>query len=153
MEKRQRIALLGIAAAIAIAAVVIALVAGGGTDDDGDSDTSNTQATATQPAGGDTTQTTEDKPKPKPKVTEIQVKGGEPVGGVEEIEAKKGDTVRIAVISDAPEELHLHVYDVEKELKPGVRTTLSFEANVEGVIELELHGSGKQIAEITVEPS
>ncbi len=153
MEKRQRMALLGLAAAIAVAAVVIALVAGGG-DDGGDSDTAQTQATQTQtqPGGGDTTRPTEDKPKPKPKVTAIRVEGGEPVGGVEEIEAKKGDTVRIDVTSDEPDELHLHVYDITKQLEPGERTRLQFKADIEGVIELELHGSGAHIAEITIEP-
>jgi hypothetical protein len=155
MEKRQRMTLLGIAAAIAVAAVVIALVVGGGSDDDGDSDTSNTgtQAAQTETAG-DTTQTTEDKPKPKPKpkVTNIEVEGGQPIGGVKEIKAEKGDTVRIDVTSDQADELHLHVYDVEKELQPGKKTRLQFKANIEGVIELELHESEQQIAEITVEP-
>ena len=156
MEKRQRLTLLGIAAVIAVAAVVIALVVGGGSDDDGDSDTSNTgtQAAQTDPAGSDTTQTTEDKPKPKPKpkVTNIEVEGGQPVGGVKEIKAEKGDTVRIDVTSDQADELHLHVYDVEKELQPGEKTRLQFKANIEGVIELELHESEQQIAEITIEP-
>ncbi len=154
MEKRQRMTLLGIAAAIAVAAVVIALVVGGGSDDSGDSDTSNTgtQAAQTEPAG-DTTQTTEDKPKPKPKVTNIEVEGGQPVGGVKEIEAKKGDTVRIDVTSDTADELHLHVYDVTKDVAPGKKTRIQFKANIEGVIELELHDSGSQVAEITVEPS
>jgi len=155
MEKRQRMTLLGIAAAIAVAAVVIALVVGGGSDDQGDSDTSNTGTQAAQTETAATTQTTEDKPKPKPKpkVTSIKVEGGEPVGGVKEIDAKKGDTVRIDVTSDTADELHLHVYDVTKELQPGKKTRLQFKANVEGVIELELHESGNQVAEITIEPS
>jgi FtsP/CotA-like multicopper oxidase with cupredoxin domain len=150
MDKRQRMTLLGIAAAIAVAAVVIALVAGGGDDEKSDT-TTQTQATQTQPAGGDTTET-KPKPPPEPEVTAIRVKGGAPVGGVEEIEAKKGDTVRIDVTSDTADELHLHVYDVEKPLAPGKTTRLKFKATVEGVVELELHGSGTQIAEITVEP-
>ena len=85
--------------------------------------------------------------------TDIKVEGGEPVGGVEEIQAKKGETVRIDVTSDTPDELHLHVYDVTKEVQPGKKTRLQFKATVEGVIELELHESGNQVAEITVKPS
>lgn len=142
MEKRQRLALLGMAAAIAIAAVVIALAAGGGDGGKG----SETKA---QPANGDTpapTQTTE------PDVTRIRVENGEPVGGAEEISAEKGETVRIDVTSDTADELHLHVYDIKKQLKPGKRTRLKFKADVEGVVELELHSTGTAIAEITVEP-
>ena len=156
MEKRQRMTLLGIAAAIAAAAIVIALVAGG---DDGEQSDTTTGAPATETqtgAGGDTTATTEPaepKPPPEPEVTEIRVRDGEPVGGVKEIEAKKGDTVRIDVTSDTADELHLHVYDVTKRVRAGETTRLTFTANVEGVVELELHGSGTQIAEITVEPS
>ena len=142
MEKRERLALLAIAAAIAVAAVVIALVAGGG-----DGKKTDTQ---TRPAGG--MAPTETKPKAPPEATSIRVKGGAPVGGVEEIEAKKGDTVRIDVTSDTADELHLHVYDVTKPVAPGKTARLKFRASVEGVVELELHGSGTQIAEITVEP-
>jgi hypothetical protein len=153
MEKRQRMTLLGIAAAIAVAAVVIALVAGGGTDDSGDSDTSNTQAAETQGAGADTTQsTTPDKPKPKPEVTQIEVKGGEPVGGVEDVQAKKGDTVRLAVRADVPDHVHLHGYDVMRDIAPGKPAKLNFKANIEGVFEVELEDSGVTIAEITVNP-
>ena len=150
MDKRQRMTLLGIAAAIAVAAVVIALVAGGGDEETSDTK-AQTQATQAQPAGEDTTET-QPAPPPKPEATEIRVKGGEPVGGVEEIEANKGDTVRIDVTSDSADELHLHVYDVEKPLVPGKTTRLKFKADVEGVVELELHGSGTRIAEITVAP-
>lgn len=143
MEKRQRMVLLGIAAAIAIAAVAIALVAGG---DDGDS----SQTTAATPSRTQATQ--ERSPQAEPEVAAIRVRDGEPVGGVEEIAVQKGDTVRIDVTSDTADALHLHVYDIEKQLQPGKPTRLRFEADVEGVVELELHGSGNRIAEITVEP-
>jgi hypothetical protein len=56
------------------------------------------------------------------------------------------------VTSDTADELHLHVYDVTKDVAPGKKTRIQFKANVEGVIELELHESGNQVAEITIEP-
>lgn len=155
MEKRQRIALLGIAAAIAVAAVVIALVAGGGDDDGGTAETSGAQQAQTQQQDdqADGRPAEEQRPeKPEPEATSIRVEDGEPVGGVEKVKAKKGDTVRIDVTSDGPEEMHLHVYDITEQLEPGKPTRLRFKADVEGVIELELHGSGNQIAEIAIEP-
>ena len=141
MEKRQRMTLLGIAAAIAVAAVVIALVVGGGSDDDGDSDTSNTgtQAAQTETAG-DTTQTTEDKPKPEAQGHRAsEVEGGEPVGGVEKIKAKKGDTVQ----HRRDERRGRRAPPARLRHREGARARqdrrgCSFKANVEGVFEVEL---------------
>jgi len=48
--------------------------------------------------------------------------------------------------------VHLHGYDISRDMKPGSRARFSFEANAEGVFEVELHGPGTQIAELTVEP-
>jgi hypothetical protein len=155
MDRRQRLTLLGIAAAIAVAAVVIALVAGGG--DDGDETTPNTTAAQTETAGGDTTQdttateTTPPEP-PEPEPTRIRVKGGEPVGGVEKIELEKGDRAMIDVNADAADHAHLHGYDIEKDVGPGTTAKFRFKADIEGVFELELHDSGGQIAELTVKP-
>jgi hypothetical protein len=148
--------LLGIAAAIAVAAVVIALVAGGG--DEGGDETSGTTAaqtqTQTQATGGDTTAATETAPPepPKPEPTRIRVKGGEPVGGVEKIDVENGDRVMIDVSADVADHAHLHGYDIEKDVGPGQTAKFRFKADIEGVFELELHDSGGQIAELTVNP-
>lgn len=153
MDRRQRMTLLGIAAAIAVAAVVIALVAGGGGDEDETPGTTAAQ-TQTQTTGGDTTATTETTPPepPKPEPTRIRVKGGEPVGGVEKIDVENGDRVMIDVSADAADHAHLHGYDIEKDVGPGQTAKFRFEADIEGVFELELHDSGGQIAELTVNP-
>jgi FtsP/CotA-like multicopper oxidase with cupredoxin domain len=152
MDKRQRITLLGIAAAIAVVAVVIALVSGGGDDDGGDTTTA-TQATQTEQEQQDTTaQTPTETTPPEPEPTLIRVKGGEAVGGVEDIEVSKGDRVEIDVTADAADEAHLHGYDITKELAPGKTAKFRFKADIEGVFELELHNSGNQLAKITVKP-
>ena len=49
-------------------------------------------------------------------------------------------------------QVHLHGYDISRDVKPGSRARFSFEANAEGIFEVELHGSGTQIAELVVEP-
>ena len=61
-------------------------------------------------------------------------------------------SARCAVRSDSAEELHVHGYEVEKELKPGKTTIVSFPAELEGIFEVELHGSDELIAELQVNP-
>jgi hypothetical protein len=151
MDRRQRMTLVGIAAAIAVAAVVIALVAGGGDDGDDATTTQTTAAetaTTTQP---DTTETTPPEP-PEPEPVRIRVKGGEPVGGVEDIEVDKGDRLMIDVVADTPDHAHLHGYDIEKDVGPGQTARFRVKANLEGIYELELHDSGAQLAKVRVNP-
>jgi len=151
MDRRQRMALLGIAAAIAVVVVVIALVSGGG-DDEGEKSTTPTTAAQTSPdTQPGTTATTPPEP-PKPEPEKIRVKGGEPVGGVTKIELEKGDKAMIDVTADEADEAHLHGYDIEKEVGPGKTAKFRFEADLEGIYEMELHHHGTQLARITVKP-
>lgn len=134
------------------AVVVVALIAAAVVlfvvlrDDDGDADGVTTTPAAT------TTQQQERKPEPKPEVTTIVVKGGEPVGGVQELEYRRGDEIRFDVEADIAEEVHVHGYDVIEEVAPGEVARFDFPADIEGGFEVELEGSHTQIAELTVEP-
>jgi hypothetical protein len=56
------------------------------------------------------------------------------------------------VRADVQDHVHLHGYDVMRDVVPGKTTRLNFEADIEGVFEVELEDSKVQIAEITVEP-
>lgn len=85
-------------------------------------------------------------------VPTIEVVGGKPKGGVTELEFAKGDDIRFAVTSDSADEVHVHGYDVEGEVGPGDTAEFDFPADLEGVFEVELHHSGAQIAELTIEP-
>jgi plastocyanin len=91
-------------------------------------------------------------------VTHISVKGGVLDGDPQTIEVKKGDTVQIVVSSDAPDEIHLHGYDIEKEAAPGKPARFKFKANVEGAFIIESHAAedaGKEplLARLHVGPS
>ena len=132
--------------ALVAAAVVLFVVL---SDDDGDSDQAASGTTTTA-----TTTTTKEKkePKPKPEVTTIVVKGGEPVGGVQELTYTAGDEIRFDVQSDIAEEVHVHGYDIIKEVEPGKPVSFDFPADIEGGFEVELEGAHVQIAELTVEP-
>jgi len=59
--------------------------------------------------------------------------------------------VTIQVTSDTADEVHLHGYDIEKELEPGKPTTLSFVADQTGIFEVELHKANVVILHLQVQ--
>lgn len=85
-------------------------------------------------------------------VPTITIRDGEPAGGVKELEYEAGDRIRFRVRSNVADEVHVHGYDVTEEAPAGGSATLSFPAEIEGIFEVELHGSGAQIAELRVNP-
>ena len=88
----------------------------------------------------------------KPAGPRIVVRGLEPVGGVKRLTFRKGETIRFTVVSDQPEEIHFHGYDVAQDVAPGRPVRFAVPAEIEGIFEVELEHSGTQIASITVEP-
>ena len=92
------------------------------------------------------------RPEPRREVTSVVVKGGEPVGGVAELEYERGDRVRFDVKSDVAEEVHVHGYDAIEDVGPGKVARFDFPADIEGGFEVELEGAHTKIAELTVEP-
>ncbi len=111
--------------------------------------TAETQTTGTETNETATTTETEDKPDVD---VVIKVVDGERVGGKGRVEAKHGDHVRIEVDVDAPQELHLHGYDLEQEATPDKPGIFEFEAELEGIFELESHASEKVLADVVVSP-
>jgi hypothetical protein len=155
MSRNQRIGLLAAAALVAVVAIVVAVASGGG--DDSDSSANNTtQTTTTGAAGGtDTGGTSTEAPAPSFK---LDIKGGNPVGGVQDFKVKKGDRVTIVVTADAHDDIHIHGVDIEKPVEPGKPTTFKFTADTEGIFDIESHvaedaGREPQMAKLTVEPS
>jgi hypothetical protein len=144
-------------AAVAIVAiaivVVLFVVLSGGDDDDGGTTTDVAQTTTTtgKPAGKTGSGEKADKPEVSA-VPLITVVDGQPEDGVAELSFDKGEKVLFEVDSDVADEVHVHGYDVEAELAAGKPSTVSFPADIEGVFEVELHGSGTTIAELTVNP-
>ena len=54
--------------------------------------------------------------------------------------------------SDVSDEVHVHGYDLMKDVEAGQTVTFSFPADITGIFEIELEGAGKQIAELRVDP-
>ena len=131
----------------AVVVVVIAFVALRPGSDSGSKSGATTRATTTATAPPTTTTVA----KPKPSVPTISVKGGEPVGGVRKIEVSEGEQIRFRVTDDADSTVHLHGYDVEKEVGPGNPASFNVKATITGRFEVELHPA-TQVAEVTVNP-
>jgi hypothetical protein len=60
--------------------------------------------------------------------------------------------VTFRVRNDASEEVHVHGYDIKKELQANKTATVSFKASITGIFEIELEGSATQLAELRVDP-
>ena len=135
---------------LVLALVVAAGLAACGGDDDETTSATTTEATAPpneSPQGGK-------KPSgdDRPSIETIVVRNGEPAGGIVELEFDAGDTVRFIVSADEADEIHVHGYEVERKVAAGGSAFFIFPADIEGIFEVEMHGSEEQIAELRVNP-
>ena len=160
MSRNQRIGL--VLAAVVIAVVGFLIASPGGDDEDQQAaQTTPAETSAADDAGARTETQTEAEPPPpppKPEITRIRIRAGAAAGGAKEIDASTGDTVRIVVAADAPDEIHLHGYDITKGAAPGRPARFVFKATLEGVFELESHtaedaGKDPLVARLLVKPS
>jgi len=85
-------------------------------------------------------------------VATIVVKNGKPVGGIAQLTYNEGERVRFKVESDVSDEIHMHGYDIMKDVKAGGSVSFDFPATIEGVFEAELEGRKEQILELRVNP-
>jgi FtsP/CotA-like multicopper oxidase with cupredoxin domain len=150
VSKGQRVGLIALAIVVVAVAFVVAR------PDDEDEKASSPPAAQTEgqtaESPGETTEsptaTTETRPEHR-----VRLRGHEPVGGVQRIEVKSGEFVRIRVESDEPDEIHLHGYDIRRTTAPGAPARFSLRAEIEGEFELEGHeGGGTPVANLVVEP-
>jgi hypothetical protein len=131
-------------------------------DDDDDSGSEATPAaqttTTTEPAEGDQAEQPEkpeepEKPEPpESRIALIEVVGGEPQGGVAELDFTEGENIRFVVESDVADHVHLHGYDVFMDVPAGGKVEFNVPATIPGVFEVELEDRVVPLAEITVEP-
>ncbi len=75
-------------------------------------------------------------------VFNIEIKNRKVSGNSNVIRVKQGDRVTFKWTTDEVFMLHLHGYDIEKELKPGEVTTFSFKAHATGRFPITSHGFG-----------
>jgi cytoskeletal protein RodZ len=146
--------------------LIVFLVLRGGNDNGSSSSSSSAQTTATSTAQGTPSATTGETENdsgsgsgsastaaPTAAARTIRVVNGQPQGGVKTVSFKKGDQVVLKVQSDVADEIHVHGYDLKKDVAKGGSVTFNFKATIEGRFEVELENAGTQIANLEVTPS
>jgi hypothetical protein len=137
----MRNALIVAAAVIVAAGLFIVLRPDNGNDNASGSTTTSATSTTT---------TSTRPPAPPPAVNvRIVVRGGEPVGGVRNVTVAKGRQVVLIVNSDVADEVHLHGYNLKRDVTPGTPARLPFRATINGTVEVELEQRGVPLARIT----
>ena len=125
----------------------------GGDDDSAPSDTTTltrpTLSTTTDTTSTTTTTTPAVEP---PAVVRVRVVGGAPQGGIVRKTVQKGDRVVLVVTSDVDDHVHLHGYDIMRDVAAGGTARVRFRATLPGRFEVELEDRGAQIADLTVQP-
>ncbi len=152
MSRAQRFVFLGIAAVIAVVALIVLSSTG---DDEQEATGTGAQATATAtaaPTAPDETATATPTPTPTPTATPEPEPPLVTQGKVTKLEFKEGDTVAFRVRADVSDEVHVHGYDLMKDIEPGETISFSFPASITGIFEIELEDAGEQIAQLRVDP-
>jgi copper(I)-binding protein len=124
-----------------------AAIAGCGSDD---STTASSTETTTETTTTETTTNTTTTEAEKPTVVSIVVVNAAPQGGIVRQTVNKGDRVVLVVKSDVADEIHLHGYDLSRDVTAGGTARLPFTATLPGRFEVELESRGVQIADLTV---
>jgi hypothetical protein len=156
MRARRR-ALAPLVAALALGAG-LALASCGGDDDEagGATATTTTETTGTTEttttATTETTETTQPPPVDAPTELRVRVVDGAPRGGIVRESVAQGDRVVVIVTSDVADHVHIHGYDLFRDVAPGQRARIAFRARIPGRFVIELEDRHAQIAELTVTP-
>lgn len=141
------------ALAVVAAAVVLFVLLRPG--DSGDEPSVEPAAPAATEAQGTTGQGSAGAPVEKqnpPKVPTVVFRNGEPTGGILKIEVQKGDPIKFRVKSDIADEVHVHGFDISKDVPAGGSVTFSFQGEITGIYEAEMEQLGVQIVELQINP-
>ncbi|MEE9184358.1 MAG: hypothetical protein V3U39_07740 [Acidimicrobiia bacterium] len=113
--------------------------------------TSRPQAT-TVPADTATTSTTTTTTTTVPGFDLIEVDLTAPGDDPGRVPVELGHTVRLVITADTTDEVHLHGYDIKASVAPGSPAVLDFVADIPGIFDVELEGTGQEIMQLQVAP-
>jgi hypothetical protein len=122
-------------------------------DGDGEQAAPPPPPAATMTTRTTTTATTTTRPKPPgPTTIRIVVRGGRVVGGLRRARLELGARAVLVVRADVSDHVHLHGYDIMRDVAPGRPARLRFRATIPGRFEVELEDRRLQIAQLEVRP-
>jgi hypothetical protein len=137
------------AGAVVVAVVGLFFVFRPGDDGDSASGATTTRAQTTSP----TTTLPPPPPQPPPPArVRIVVREGLPVGGVRRVTVSEGRRVVLIVTSDVADHVHLHGYDIMRDVAPGQPARIAFRATIPGTVEAELEDRRVPLARIVTQP-
>jgi hypothetical protein len=137
-----------VAAAVIVAAGLFIVLR----PDNGNDNASGSTTTTGTAASASTTTSTTPPASPPPANVRIVVRGGEPMDGIRNVTVSKGRQVVLIVDSDVADEVHVHGYNLKRDVTPGTPARLPFRATINGTVEVELEQRGVPLARITTQP-
>lgn len=142
-----------VAAALIVAVVAFLVLRPGGGDDDATPTTTQptTTTATTEPSEPSVPPPPRPSP-PRPAVVRITVRDGTPVGGVRRLTVAEGRRVTLVVTSNVADRVHLHGYNVFRDVAPGRPARIAFRATIVGTVEAELEDGRVPLARITAQP-
>jgi hypothetical protein len=150
VSSRWLVLLLGAVAAVALFFVLRP-------DDDETTDTTTTQQPPPPPPPAATS--TEPPPPPPPPpgppppaTVRVDFRDGAPVGGIRRVTVAKDRRIVLVVTSDTPDHVHVHGYDIFRDVAPGEPARIAFRATLPGRFEVEMEDRGLQIVDLRVNP-
>jgi heme/copper-type cytochrome/quinol oxidase subunit 2 len=135
---------------VTIAALVALFVVFRPEDDEGSARTTPVPTPTAEPAPTEPAPTETSPTETKPKVTRWRVDSRDE--NLDRLSVPQGTRVRLVVIADVTDHVHVHGYDLMSDVAPGAPAVVRFAANVPGRFEIELEDRGRQIAQLTVQP-
>ena len=136
----------------ALTALLVAACASGDGAEGDPTGAASTPVTSSSPSEGLPAPSPTASATPDAVVVTVTISGGKVSTPQARVDVPRGETVRLVVTSDVADELHVHGYDREAELKPGVPATVEFIADVAGSFEVETHESHLLLLQLLVRP-
>ena len=150
MNPGQRIAILAVAVVVLVGGFV--LTRGSGDDEPRPTEPTETVAASTTDSASTAPRETTPAAPPSPREETIRMRGRAPVGEPRTLEFSSGETIRLRFSSDVAEEVHIHGFDEYVDVPAGGTATARFEGELEGIFEVEAHGSGELLAKLKITP-
>jgi hypothetical protein len=139
-----------IAATVVVAAVLFVVLR----PDDDDEPSATTTTTQTNPTTDREPTVPPPRPPspPPPARVRITVRDGRPVGGIRRVTVGRGRRIVLTVSADVSDHVHLHGYNVFRDVAPGRPARIAFRATILGTVEVELEERRIPVATVTVQP-
>lgn len=116
--------------------------------------TPTADASATRPTAPEAATAAESSPgQPQSPVALVQVRvaGGQVQTTSQRVDVALGTTVRLEVVADVADDVHVHGYERHAPVRPGQPAVVSFSADIPGVFEVELEQAGLRLVELRVQ--